>query len=232
MVYLKYTLLYLLLIGSTESFGQKTIKVNLYTHTNDFVAKKPTHIDAIAEVKFIERKSIVIGKIYDGITGNQIKYGQHAWALAYNSEEYVNLGYAPDYAAFKTTFVKINKSDDQYCLIYPENKAPDMMWQKSNKSNAGNYGGGAMGVVIGESTKLDDEWVDQDGHVNIIFFAQFQKPSEDMKDYKAVLFRLQRQFYGKTLTNLDGINLTQTELKKVTFEEVVEYFETRIFKTQ
>ena len=141
----------------------KESPIKLYQTTIDFKNDSIWKVDAIALIKNESESHIQIKKIIDSKTRKNIKRGISAWAIEYNGQKYLNLGYSGDLNnwGIYMKFDIIGK----YSAIIIDDKTPYII-----KNGGGYYGGGLTGVLIKESANWNKSWRDEnDGKKKFLF---------------------------------------------------------------
>ncbi|GAB7256487.1 hypothetical protein [Polaribacter sp. OB-PA-B3] len=203
-------------IPSTELHTLEPAK--LYETTEDYISNKS--VEAGILIKERSNQHIKIKGVFDLNTGIKIKRGMSAWIIEYNGNKYFNLGYSGDVNHWNY-FGKLD-IEGKYCAIIIDKNSPNIL-----KSSSNNYGGGLAGVLIGESSKWNKNWKDENGEKKKILFIDTENIRQknanrnigSLGDY---LTRKQLQ----EITNEIGLNLSDTEIKNIMFEKIIQILKT------
>lgn len=196
--------------------AQTKINVNLYETTKDYVEKSYSSTDVTLLAKEVRKDCILIKKFVDTQTGKKIKTAIYTWAIEYNGEVYFNLKNSTDLNNWKL-FIKFDVEGPNYCMTFIDKHTSNLI-----KNSGANYGGGLEGALISESNKWDKNWVNEDGEKVKIFMVNLNKQvySGNGKTSSAGNF-LKR----KELKSLFKLNKSISEIRKLTFEEVLQIIE-------
>jgi hypothetical protein len=214
---MKTIVIFILLTITTVVNAQEKIQVDLFMLTQDYLNSTYSHEGATMIVKELGDSHIRMKKIINPTTGKKIRFASSSWALNYKGGNYFNLKYSTDLNN-QRVFVKMDIEGKNYCAIIIDENSPRII-----KNSGIYYGGGLQGVLIKESNKWNTNWKDENGSKKKILLIDLNNKEAPMMGVNTYCsgYLLRR----KDVKNLFGVNKPLSEIKKMSFEEIVSIIE-------
>ncbi len=220
---------------SLDDKDRMIIPVELYRTTNDFInnefwtkdcrvilsneLKNVNLIDSIkkyGDTLKIKPKFLQIKDFINKKTNQEFSNGRNAWALKYNNDYFVNLGYSVDLTNWDS-FIKLDVIG-RYCLFFVSSES------YLNDIADNQYGLGLVGVLGNTIGKPKNSFVDKNNKKYSIHFIdtnELHKHGFGSKSFKvSISFLLTKRRLKKIIEK----NNLELNAKELSFEEVIELF--------
>ncbi len=210
----KFILVALTLFLCLNTYGQKSIQVNLFETTDQYKTKTYSKENVKLLVKQKGEDYIWFKKFVDAETGKKIPKAHTSWAIEYEGDVYFNLGYSNDLNNWKI-FIKLDVEGPNYCLSFIDDDTPNVV-----KNSSAYYGGGITGALISESTKWGRHWFNSSNEKIKILFIDLnnQKQGSMSRNVGSIGDLLTPAVLVKEFS----LEKSKDDVRRLSFEEVLE----------
>lgn len=222
----------LILFSSIYALSQKSITIDIYSHTNDYLTGNHNYKNAVGVIKKITSDFIQLSEVKDA-EGKRIKRGKNSWAFVYNDSFYVNLSSFPIKRETSNKFVKVNYVTNNVLILFPSNDSE--LFRLDKMPIAFNYGGGIIGAAVTQTNIQRPEcyWESEAlGAYQINFLPLYKLRSKELKRYHRGEFKLFGKPHYNMIREENGENkLSPKEVNNLFYEDVQlflkDYFENK-----
>lgn len=153
-----------------------TLEVVLYNTSMELYHDKPMDVDALVITKNLSDNYFFANKIIDKKTGKKVKESKFIWAIKYNNEVYVNMGYIIDIDVPSPSgmYIKLDIVGDYGVLVFDLR-----MPYKSSKGNRTSTSLGLEGYIVSKLNEKFDQkylwYVNKNESVPILYCNLLEK---------------------------------------------------------